>query len=97
MRRKMVFKESVVRKDDDADVTTPSVDEIPSSDEKTEGRVSQIKVTAESKENMKKRALVALELPGFSTFSILCDEGRSIGGDDTAPAPMAYFAAAVAF
>jgi hypothetical protein len=26
-----------------------------------------------------------------------CDEGTSMGGDDSAPAPLAYFSAAIAF
>ena len=33
----------------------------------------------------------------FAQFSILCDEGAAIGGDDTAPPPLAYFAASIAF
>ncbi len=33
----------------------------------------------------------------FAQFELLCDEGAAIGGDDTAPPPLAYFAAALAF
>lgn len=33
----------------------------------------------------------------FDRFEILCDEGAAIGGDDTAPPPLAYFASALAF
>jgi hypothetical protein len=33
----------------------------------------------------------------FSHFEIWCDEGARIGGDDTAPPPLAYFAASIAF
>ena len=33
----------------------------------------------------------------FGKFEILCDEGEAIGGDDTAPPPLAYFGAALAF
>jgi len=33
----------------------------------------------------------------FAQFAILCDEGAAIGGDDTAPPPLAYFGAALAF
>ncbi len=33
----------------------------------------------------------------FAQFEILCDEGAAIGGDDTAPPPLAYFGAAFAF
>ena len=33
----------------------------------------------------------------FGRFEIRCDEPAAIGGDDTAPPPLAYFAASVAF
>lgn len=33
----------------------------------------------------------------FGKFELLCDEGAEIGGDDTAPPPLAYFGAALAF
>lgn len=33
----------------------------------------------------------------FDRFEIFCDEGAAIGGDDTAPPPLAYFGAALAF
>ena len=33
----------------------------------------------------------------FDKFEILCDESAAIGGDDTAPPPLAYFGAALAF
>lgn len=33
----------------------------------------------------------------FGTFEMICDEGRNLGGDDSAPPPLAYFAASVAF
>ncbi|MGB5759275.1 MAG: hypothetical protein WBM50_20345 [Acidimicrobiales bacterium] len=33
----------------------------------------------------------------FDSFEILCDEGAAIGGDNTAPPPLAYFGAALAF
>jgi hypothetical protein len=46
---------------------------------------------------MKKQALVSIDLPGFSSFVMWCDEGTSLGGEDSAPAPLAYFAAAIAF
>lgn len=44
-----------------------------------------------------KRATVKPNLPGWGTFEIRCDEGPSIGGTDTAPAPLAYLSAGVAF
>jgi hypothetical protein len=33
----------------------------------------------------------------FAQFEMLCDEGAAIGGDDTAPPPLAYFGAALGF
>ena len=33
----------------------------------------------------------------FGAFEILCDESALIGGDDTAPPPLAYFASSIAF
>ena len=33
----------------------------------------------------------------FDHFEIVCDESAIIGGDDSAPPPLAYFAASVAF
>jgi hypothetical protein len=94
----MVFEEAIVRKNDEAEVSTPSLDEVLGSiQEPQEGKEIRVRLTAESRDNMKKRALVALETPGFGTFSVWCDEGTSMGGDDSAPAPLAYFSAAIAF
>jgi hypothetical protein len=33
----------------------------------------------------------------FGRFEMLSDEGPNLGGDDSAPPPLAYFAAALAF
>ncbi len=33
----------------------------------------------------------------FDRFEIPCDEGAALGGDDSAPPPLAYFASALAF
>lgn len=33
----------------------------------------------------------------FDRFEMLCDEGTNLGGDDSAPPPLAYFAASIAF
>lgn len=97
MRKKIVFKEGIVHKQEETEVSTLALKEIPTDNEEVDGREIQIHLTAESQEGMKKRALVAIEAPGFSPFSLHCDEGTSMGGEDTAPAPLAYFAAAVAF
>lgn len=54
-------------------------------------------LTAEALGGALKRAIVKPNLPGWGTFEIRCDEGPSIGGTDTAPAPLAYLSAGVAF
>jgi hypothetical protein len=98
MRRKRVFEEAIVGKDEEAEVSTPNLDEVLSGVEAPqEGNEIRVRLTAESRDKMKKRALVTLEIPGFSPFSMWCDEGTSLGGDDSAPAPLAYFSAAIAF
>lgn len=44
-----------------------------------------------------KRAYVASPVPGGLSWEIHCDEGKSIGGDEAAPAPLYYFVAGVGF
>lgn len=44
-----------------------------------------------------KRGQVKPNIPGFGAFELYCDEGSSIGGSDTAPAPLSYLAAGIAF
>ncbi len=56
-----------------------------------------VRVEARSLEKMRKQAVVTLEQPQGSTFTILCDEGAYLGGDDTAPPPLSYFSAGIAF
>ena len=38
-----------------------------------------------------------LKQASFAGFELLCDESEQLGGDNSAPPPLAYFAAAVAF
>lgn len=70
---------------------------IPGSLQPQQDRELIVTLEAESLDGMKKRAIVTLEKPEGSTFSILCDEGAYLGGEDTAPPPLAYFSAAIAF
>jgi uncharacterized OsmC-like protein len=35
--------------------------------------------------------------PSYSHFELACDEGTAMGGTDTAPAPLGYFTAGIAF
>ena len=44
-----------------------------------------------------KRGYVKPNIPTFGAFELYCDEGAAIGGSDTAPAPLSYLAAGVAF
>ena len=37
------------------------------------------------------------KVASFGRFEILCDEPATIGGSDSAPPPLAFFAASVAF
>ena len=54
-------------------------------------------VEAKSLDNMRKQATVSIEHPRGSSFEITCDEGPYLGGDDSAPPPLAYFSASLAF
>ena len=47
-------------------------------------------VVAERAERQRKRA-------AFGAFEMLCDESALIGGDDSAPPPLAFFASSIAF
>ena len=69
----------------------------PSSLKGEQDRELCVRLTAEPQEVMKKQAVVTLEAPEGSTWSILCDEGAYLGGEDAAPPPLVYFSAAVAF
>lgn len=44
-----------------------------------------------------KRGYVKPNIPTFGAFELHCDEGTAIGGSDTAPAPLSYLAAGIAF
>jgi hypothetical protein len=60
----------------------------------------QFRVRATTLEGQKKRGEVWSELNGQRTSSawlMLCDEGDRLGGSDSAPSPLAYFSAAIAF
>lgn len=57
----------------------------------------EVNLVAEASERMRKRARVEPNLDGWSAFEIACDEGLALGGEDTAPPPLAYLSAGVAF
>jgi uncharacterized OsmC-like protein len=54
------------------------------------GRRFAFDVVADKLARQQKRAT-------FGRFEILCDESARLGGDDSAPPPLAYFSAALAF
>lgn len=56
----------------------------------------EVCVVAHAEERQKKNGLVQVNIPGFSPVKLYCDEQTPIG-DDTAPPPLAFFSAGVAF
>lgn len=55
---------------------------------------------AQTLEGMRKLAVVRLTRRGEATaevFSLVSDEGSHLGGDSSAPTPLMYFVAGVAF
>jgi hypothetical protein len=75
----------------------PGAGGVPSSLQATQDRELRVRVQAETLDKMQKQAVVTLESPVGSTWSIRCDEGAYLAGEDTAPPPLAYFSAAIAF
>ena len=75
----------------------PGAGGVPGSLQPQQDRELRVAVVAENLEGMKKRAIVTLEQPEGSTFSIICDEGAYLAGEDSAPPPLAYFSAGIAF
>jgi len=75
----------------------PGAGGVPGSLQPTQDRELRVAVEAETLDGMKKRAIVTLEQPEGSTFSILCDEGSYLSGEDSAPPPLSYFSVGIAF
>ena len=48
-------------------------------------------------EKMQQEAKVRVINPPGKTFTLVCDEGEHMGGDDTAPPPLAFFLAGILF
>ena len=57
----------------------------------------EIFLNAQHVEGMVSKAEVGTNSPTWANFSISCDEGTAIGGNNTAPAPLDYLAAGIAF
>ncbi|MCH8203359.1 MAG: hypothetical protein IH996_09665 [Proteobacteria bacterium] len=70
----------------------PTVLKIETAKKSKEGLNLEVHVLAELMPGpgLVKRCYVKPNVPGFGAFEIYCDEGLSIGGADTAPAPLFY-------
>ncbi|MDJ0950870.1 MAG: OsmC family protein [Alphaproteobacteria bacterium] len=62
-----------------------------------EQMVFEVNLVAESVDGMLKRAVVEPNLPTWGAFVLNCDEGTALGGTDTAPPPLGYLSAGIAF
>ena len=56
-----------------------------------------LEVNAETLERQKKTARAELKQPSGTTFTIECDEGPYLDGDDTAPPPLSFLTSSIAF
>jgi len=56
----------------------------------------EVNVVAEAHDRQKKSGVVQVNIPGFSPVKLYCDEQTPVG-DDTAPPPLAFFSAGIAF
>jgi hypothetical protein len=85
-RKKIAIKEAIVRKDEEAEISAPQLDEVLSGiQESREGKEIRVQLTAEARGSTKKQVLVTFESPGFSAFSIWCDKGTSLGRPGSGP------------
>ena len=62
-----------------------------------DGARREIVITIEAETLERQQKLARVRAGQGSTFEVLCDEGKHLGGDDEAPSPLAYFSAGVAF
>ena len=69
-------------------MTDPAIPE--ALDPNQRGREIVVEATAETLEKMKKHGTVR-------GFTVMCDEGAHVGGENTAPSPLAYFSVAIGF
>ncbi len=71
--------------------------ETPIAMQETQKRDLQLEVEARAAKNMRKEATVTIPSHAGATYEIACDEGSWLGGDNTAPPPLAYFSSSIAF
>lgn len=69
-------------------MSTQPTHEAPDTDFRT--RDIEIEANAETLERMRKTGQVR-------GFTVMCDEGENVGGDNTAPPPLSYFTLAIGF
>ena len=62
-----------------------------------QGHELVLEVEAEALERQRKRARATLRQPPSTTFTLHCDEGPYLDGEDTAPPPLSFLSASVAF
>lgn len=61
------------------------------------GHTIELVVEARALERQRKEGVATLVSPAGRSFTIECDEGSYLSGDDAAPPPLAYFTSAIAF
>ncbi|MFQ5695004.1 MAG: hypothetical protein ACE5HB_03355 [Terriglobia bacterium] len=61
------------------------------------GHELEVVVEAEALDKQRKQAQATLKRPAGRTFTLHCDEGTYLRGDDTAPPPLAYLTSSIAF
>jgi hypothetical protein len=61
------------------------------------GHVIEVIASAEALDKQQKTARVDLVSPPGTTFTIECDEGAYLAGEDTAPPPLSYLTSSIAF
>lgn len=61
------------------------------------GHTLELVVEARALERQRKEGAATLLSPPGRSFTLQCDEGPYLGGDDTAPPPLAYLCSSVAF
>ncbi len=71
--------------------------ETPVGMQETQKRDLELRVEARAAKNMRKEAVVTIPSHADATYEIACDEGHWLGGDNTAPPPLAYFSSSIAF
>lgn len=82
-----------------SEMPAPTAFSIQPAKKTKDGLDLEVHVTAEivPGSGLVKRGVVKPNIPSFGAFELYCDEGAVIGGTDTAPAPLSYLAAGIAF